>query len=191
MFENNIMEFFSRVHWTIPLFLYLPIISFFLYLASVHHHVATPTIVKYSLWGVIVWTLAEYSLHRFIFHYQPRTAWGEKIHWMFHGVHHDYPSDPLRLVMVPSISIPLASLFYLLFHGLMGPALVSAFMPGFLIGYLFYDVTHYAVHHFPLKGKVFGKLREHHLRHHFKYPDKGYGVSSPLWDVIFRSDYVK
>jgi sterol desaturase/sphingolipid hydroxylase (fatty acid hydroxylase superfamily) len=34
----------------------------------------------------------------------------------------------------------------------------------------------------------FGKfLKRQHMRHHFKDPDKDYGVSSPLWDIIFST----
>jgi len=90
----------------------------------------------------------------------------------------------LRLVMVPSVSIPLASLFFLLFWWVLGLAAALPFTAGFLAGYLFYDITHYAVHHFPIKGRVFGTLRELHMRHHFQDPERGFGVSSPLWDVL-------
>jgi sterol desaturase/sphingolipid hydroxylase (fatty acid hydroxylase superfamily) len=110
---------------------------------------------------------------------------------MFHGVHHDYPNDPLRLVMVPSVSIPLATLFYFLFVWVLGSAHATSFTAGFLGGYLFYDITHYAVHHFPVKGRVFGTLREWHMRHHFQDPENGFGVSSPLWDIIFRTTLLK
>jgi sterol desaturase/sphingolipid hydroxylase (fatty acid hydroxylase superfamily) len=29
------------------------------------------------------------------------------------------------------------------------------------------------------------KLRKHHYLHHFKTPEARYGVSTPLWDVVF------
>ena len=191
MFESDFMEFFSRVHWTVPLIMFLPIITVMMYAAvSVYSLGAGAVLVYYAL-GLFVWTFTEYTLHRFFFHYEPKTEWGRKIHWTFHGVHHDYPSDPLRLVMVPAVSLPLAALFFLLFTALMGTHLVMAFMPGFLTGYLFYDTSHYAVHHFPIKGRIFGAMREHHLRHHFKDPDRGYGVSSALWDYVFRTQFLK
>jgi sterol desaturase/sphingolipid hydroxylase (fatty acid hydroxylase superfamily) len=189
MFQSNFLEFFSRVHWTVPLWLFLPIISIFLYYAIDRFALPQGKIAVAFLAGLFIWTFTEYSLHRFLFHMHPKSEWGKKIHWTFHGVHHDYPSDPLRLVMVPSVSLPLSALFYILFRALLGPAWSTAFMPGFLAGYLFYDITHYAVHHFPVKGKVFGRLREYHMKHHFKTEDLGYGVSSPLWDYVFRTNY--
>jgi sterol desaturase/sphingolipid hydroxylase (fatty acid hydroxylase superfamily) len=63
------------------------------------------------------------------------------------------------------------------------------FFGGFLIGYLFYDMTHYAIHHFNLHNKFLLKIKNHHIRHHFKDEDRGYGVSSPFWDVVFRTRF--
>ncbi len=188
MFENDIMEFFSRVHWTVPPVIFTPIVSLFLVLSFSHYTLSLTAVAMLALAGLAFWTFAEYALHRFIFHYHPKSGWGQRIHWMFHGVHHDYPSDPLRLVMVPSVSIPLAALFYLFFILMMGHASAAPFAAGFLTGYLFYDMTHYAVHHFPIKGRVFGTMREWHMRHHFQDPENGFGVSSPLWDLVFRTE---
>lgn len=185
MFESNFMEFFSRVHWTVPLIIFLPVITVLAGIGVLRHNNSAGDTAMYAVFGLAFWTFTEYSLHRFVFHYHPKSAWGGKIHWMFHGVHHDYPSDPLRLVMVPSVSLPLASLFFLLFWWVLGLAAALPFTAGFLAGYLFYDITHYAVHHFPVKGRVFGTLRELHMRHHFQDPERGFGVSSPLWDLVF------
>lgn len=188
MFRSSSLEFFSRVHWTVPLIIFVPIIAVFLYLGFIHFGLNAGRMLLYFLLGIVVWTFTEYALHRFVFHYHARSEWGRKFFWTFHGVHHDYPSDPLRLVMVPSVSLPLAAAFYFLFVWIMGYALAAPFMAGFLLGYLFYDITHYAVHHFPTKGRVFGTLRELHMRHHFQDPENGFGVSSPLWDVVFRTE---
>ncbi|MFA6234223.1 MAG: sterol desaturase family protein [Bacteroidota bacterium] len=187
MFQNDIVEFFSRAHWTVPLLVFIPIIVAFLVISFRHFGLQGATILTYVLYGLLFWTLTEYFLHRFVFHYQPKSERGRRIHWMFHGVHHDYPSDPLRLVMVPSISLPLSALFYFLFVTVLGNAAAAPFTAGFLVGYLFYDTTHYAVHHFPIRGRVFGRLREWHMRHHFQDPERGFGVSSPLWDFVFRT----
>ncbi len=189
MFKNDVIEFFSRVHWTIPLLLFLPIISIFLYYALMRHRLDAITTLALYAAGLFFWSITEYILHRFVFHYEPKTEWGRKFHWTFHGVHHDYPSDPLRLVMVPAVSLPLGAVFYLLFVAVMGYNFAAAFAPGFFTGYLFYDISHYAIHHFPLKGKFFGKMREHHMRHHYADPNNGFGVSSAMWDKVFRTTF--
>jgi sterol desaturase/sphingolipid hydroxylase (fatty acid hydroxylase superfamily) len=138
---------------------------------------------------LFIWTITEYLLHRFIFHLELKSKIGARIHFIFHGVHHDYPSDSRRLVMPPSVSIPLATLFYFLFSFLIGDVSVLPFFAGFLIGYLFYDISHYAIHHFNMHSKFWLAIKNHHIKHHYQDPDKGYGVSSPLWDYVFRTHY--
>jgi sterol desaturase/sphingolipid hydroxylase (fatty acid hydroxylase superfamily) len=108
---------------------------------------------------------------------------------MFHGVHHDYPNDTKRLVMPPSVSIPLAAGFFFLFNVLLGNIFVAPFFIGFITGYLFYDISHYAIHHFNMHNKFWLVIKNHHMRHHYQSPGLGFGVSSPLWDVILRTGY--
>jgi sterol desaturase/sphingolipid hydroxylase (fatty acid hydroxylase superfamily) len=141
--------------------------------------------------GVFVWTFIEYVLHKYIFHFPAKSEFGKKIHFMFHGVHHDYPSDSRRLVMPPSVSIPLAVLFYFIFKAVIGEAYVLPFFSGFILGYLFYDLTHYAIHHFNMHSKFWLEIKNHHMLHHYQDEHKGYGVSSPLWDIIFGSMFDK
>ena len=121
------------------------------------------------LGGWLFWTLTEYWLHRLVFHFEPESGPGARLHWIIHGVHHDHPNDPLRLVMPPSVSVPLALIFYGLFVLVMGSsAPAEVFASGFLTGYLIYDMTHYHVHHHKPKGKLGKLLRELHMRHHFQ-----------------------
>ncbi|MCS6988201.1 MAG: sterol desaturase family protein [Chloroherpetonaceae bacterium] len=189
MFRSDFAEFFSRVHWTVPLWLYVPFIAYLLWESFVVHRVGALAVAGLFALGVFLWTLAEYLLHQFVFHYHPKSEWGKRVIWIFHGVHHDYPSDPLRLVMPPVVSLPLAALFYGAFMFILGERLAPSLMAGFTLGYLIYDISHYAIHHFNLKGAYFGWIREHHMRHHFSEPNRGFGVSSPLWDIAFGTDF--
>jgi 4-hydroxysphinganine ceramide fatty acyl 2-hydroxylase len=189
MFKSDFMEAFSKVHWTVPLYIYLPVIAYFLYRAIFDFQLATGTILLYIVIGIAVWSLTEYILHRFVFHYNPPGKIGKRIHFIFHGVHHDYPNDTKRLVMPPSVSIPLAVLFFILFQAIIGNVLVAPLFIGFIAGYLFYDISHYAIHHFNMHSKFWLAIKNHHMRHHYQDPNKGYGVSSPFWDVIFRTGY--
>ena len=76
---------------------------------------------------------------------------------MIHGVHHDHPNDPLRLVMPPAASVPLALVFYALFWLVLGADRAFAFGAGFLAGYLAYDMIHYHLHHHSPRTRL-GKL---------------------------------
>jgi len=191
MFENDFLESLSKVHFSVPLFIYIPVIAYFLYKAIADYVLGADTIISLIFVGLFVWTITEYTLHRFIFHFSAKSKFGKKIHFIFHGVHHDYPSDSKRLVMPPSVSIPLALLFYFLFESIFGNILVAPFFVGFIAGYLVYDMSHYAVHHFNMHSKFWLAIKKHHIRHHFENPEKGYGVSSPLWDEIMGTNFPK
>lgn len=186
MFDSDFMEFFSRVHPVIPLALYLPVVGYMFYVSLWQRHLSFVAVAALFLLGVLLWTLIEYLIHRYIFHYQPRTRWGKQLHFVIHGVHHDYPNDARRLVMPPVISIPLAFLFFGLFFLIFG-SLAPAVFAGLVFGYLCYDMLHYATHHLAMKRGVWLWLKQYHLRHHFKDDHVGYGISSPLWDYIFRT----
>ncbi len=189
MFESDFMEAFSKVHPSVPVIIYLPVIIYFLYQGIETYKIAGLNIVYLVVLGIAIWTLTEYLLHRFIFHYKPNSRLGERIHFIFHGVHHDYPNDSKRLVMPPSVSVPLAVLFYLLFTAILGTQKVAPFFVGFLTGYLFYDLTHYAVHHFRIHNRFWLALKKHHMKHHFQDATKGFGVSSPVWDKIVGTNF--
>jgi len=191
MFKSNLMESISKVHFAVPLVIYVPTIGYLIY-RSFSQQIGLIFFLLYFLFGLVIWTLTEYLLHRFIFHFEPESKWGQRIHFIFHGVHHDYPQDAKRLVMPPSASIPLAILFYLLFSLFFkNQTFLFAFFAGFIVGYLLYDMLHYAIHHVNFKSPLMKELKHHHMMHHFADPAKGYGVSSALWDIIFRSNFSK
>ena len=190
MFKNDFLEGLSKIHFTIPLFIFVPVIAYFTYKAIINN-ISVTAYTGYFILGVFVWTATEYVLHRYLFHFLPKSEWGLRLHFIFHGVHHDYPRDSKRLVMVPSVSIPLAALFYFLFSLFLAKVNLYAFFPGFIVGYLAYDMTHYAIHHANFKSSFWKKIKQHHMLHHYDDPTKGYGVSSVLWDKILDSDFPK
>jgi sterol desaturase/sphingolipid hydroxylase (fatty acid hydroxylase superfamily) len=38
-----------------------------------------------------------------------------------------------------------------------------------------------------MPGRIGRFLRQHHMAHHYTKPDRNFGVSSPLWDLVFRT----
>src|ERR1700761_5619140 len=192
MFKNGFLERLSKVHYLVPVYIFMPVILFCIYMSFFEIHLNALAFIGYFVLGLFIWTFVEYIMHRFVFHYAPPDKpWAQRMHFVFHGVHHDYPSDAKRLVLPPSVSIPLATIFYFLFRAILPGNILYAFFPGFILGYLFYDMTHYAIHHFNFKGNIWKKIKQHHMLHHYQDPDKGYGVSSPFWDKVFRSDFIK
>jgi len=184
LFKNPFMEYMSHIHPATPLIVYLPVIGISLYYGLIDK--APLYFVLTFLAGIFIWTILEYTIHRFAFHYYPKSKKGEKIHFLVHGVHHDYPRDSTRLVMPLPVSIPLAVIFYFLFKLLLGDLYLTYFA-GLVFGYVAYDSIHYATHHLPMKKGVGKFLKEYHLKHHYNDNNKSFGVSNPLWDYVFRT----
>jgi len=205
IFRSDLLEWFSHVHPALPHVLYWPVVAATLWLSDTRG-VALGRVALLFVGGALLWTVAEYIVHRFTFHPGPviegqvreivaglkpgepalramRTL-RQKQYFLAHGVHHDFPNDTLRLVMPPSVSIPLAVLFYALFTGIFGRAAGPALFAGLVAGYIAYDTIHYAVHHFSLHGRVTLFLKKHHFRHHYQDSTRNFGVSSPLWDFV-------
>lgn len=188
MFENDLLDSLSRTHFlSVPL-LYVPAVLGLSWYALARVGTSAWAFAGLFVGGLIIWTLTEYWLHRTLFHWIPDASWGERLHFLLHGVHHDWPHDRYRLVMPPGVSIPLFFLFLGIFLLLFGKSGWSVHA-GFVLGYMTYDLVHYYVHHGRPKHRLLRKLQGHHMSHHFnkRYADKRYGVSSPLWDVVFRT----
>ena len=184
LFKNPVLEYFSHIHPVTPVVVFVPIVVLCCWLGL---DVVPPIsgIVAF-VGGALLWTFMEYAIHRWAFHYEPKTDFGKYIHFLVHGVHHDYPRDSTRLVMPLLVSVPLAAAFFLLFGLVFGDYQYMVFA-GFIAGYVAYDSMHYAVHHFPMKNRVAKFMKHYHLRHHYNDEHTAYGISSPLWDVVFRT----
>jgi sterol desaturase/sphingolipid hydroxylase (fatty acid hydroxylase superfamily) len=185
MFQSDALERFSRIHPITPFVVWVPVAAFFVVRSVLRHDLAPLALMGICAIGTFAWTFAEYVLHRFVFHWTSDTERGRRVHFLLHGVHHDFPSDKDRLVMPLPTSVPLAVLFYVLFTFGMGHTFGEPFFAGFIVGYLFYDGTHYYVHHFVPTTRWGRFLRRHHLTHHHADHHGGFGVSTPLWDAVF------
>lgn len=192
LFKSEALEFFTHVHPAVVVIIWVPVAVFFLAHALVDRSsgMGIAYIPFGFLLGLLVWTLVEYSLHRFVFHFPARSLPLQRLLYLFHGIHHQQPQCKTRLVMPPVVSIPLALLFYGLFQLLVDellnlPQWLDPLFSGFIVGYLGYDLIHYAVHHFQTNRCFLKPLRRHHLLHHYKTPEQRFGVSSPLWDIVF------
>jgi len=192
LFKSDFLEFFTHIHPVVVLIIWMPVVAIFLGIAIIGRPEGVSPIyipVCFAA-GLFVWTFAEYMLHRFVFHFRPRTPWQERVSFLFHGVHHAQPMSKTRLVMPPAVSIPLASLFYGFFYLVLSVLLgvhhwVAPLFSGFIAGYLIYDMLHYSTHHFRLSLRAWQFIRQHHMRHHAQTPNMRFGVSSPLWDIVF------
>jgi len=194
LFQSDFLEFFTHITPQAVLINWSPVVLFFLYQTiSKSGEFSSPVVILVALLlGLVLWSFAEYTLHRFLFHLPPTSPAAERISFLFHGIHHVQPAIKTRLVMPPAVSIPMAALFYGLFSLVFGVLFqaghwTAPVFAAFMFGYLVYDMIHYATHHLPMRGKVLKFLKRHHMLHHMRTPNARFGVSSHFWDIVFRT----
>ncbi len=182
MFTHPLADRLNRVNASVPALLFGPVV-----IAAVLMSPGAPGIVLARLLaGILAWTLFEYLLHRFLFHIWPHDPRTHQRVYVVHGVHHVYPDDPhcvVHPVATVTIAVVLAPLLYFSF----GPEAAPPLFAGFALGYILYDSQHYLAHHRKPRTRLFRLLKRHHLKHHFQDPSARFGVSTPLWDWVFRS----
>ena len=189
IFRNQYLEkIVTKGHPLVIWGIYLPVITYLPYYASTRYLFSGTTITLIFLAGVLFWTFFEYVIHRFVFHWVSENPRTRRVAYVLHGNHHEFPRDRQRLFMPAIPSIIIASMVFAIIYGLVGKY-VFAFFPGFILGYLLYASMHYAIHAWnPLFKWMKPIWRNHHL-HHYKNDEKGFGVSSHIWDKIFGTAF--
>ena len=189
LFQDPILESLTKAHPLLIWGIYLPIVFSLLYYSIEYKDIEFNRILASFGVGIVAWTLFEYLIHRFAFHFTPKTSKAAKIVYVMHGNHHQYPRDKYRLFMppVPSliISLTLFFLFYLIATLFKISEYTYSYFAGFMIGYLIYGTIHYAIHAWNPPFKWMKPLWRNHHMHHYKEQEKGFGVSSTIWDHVF------
>ena len=192
LFKNRWLE---KLTYTSPWFIVgmyalLTIISIGQY-HKAHPEASAGFMALWFLAGLATWSLGEYLLHRFLYHNLRDASYDRGIQYLFHGIHHEYPHDTRRIVLPPIPSLVFAGILFGLVYGVFYLFTGSGngaylFAPGFVNGYLAYMLVHYMVHTVPSPRK-FNFWWRHHNIHHFQQHDRAFGVTSPLWDFVFKT----
>lgn len=186
LFKSEVLEKLSRTHIAAPLSIFTVIAAVLFYYGVVEKGFQVPLMIVLFVFGFLFFTLVEYLMHRYLYHIEPTTERRKKMAYTMHGVHHDYPKDKSRLAMPPVLSLIIATVFFVIYRVVMGNY-AFGFLSGFLMGYTAYLAIHYSVHAYKMPRNFLKILWEHHLTHHYRETDRAFGVSSPLWDYVFRT----
>lgn len=188
IFQSDFFEAFSSTKWYAVPLVWLPVIVIVLnilirYLPDGY---STARAIGCFTYGIFHWTITEYILHRFLFHvdnHLPTIGWVFGLHFIIHGIHHAFPQDPGRLVfpIFNAFVVGLLKLGFLLTI-FWWPDAIFVLM-GFGLSYICYDMFHYYSHH--CGASFFDEMRRYHMKHHHKNPERGFGVTSKLWDYVF------
>ena len=186
LFQNPFLEKLTRTNIATPLVIFSLYAVGLLYWSVSHTSLSVEITLILFFTGILSFTWFEYLVHRHVFHMETYTRLRKKVQYAVHGIHHEFPKDKDRLAMPPLLSITIATVLLLLLRLAIGD-FVFAFLPGFLLGYAYYLFIHYIVHAYPPPKNVFKRLWIHHGIHHYKDNERAFGVSSPLWDYIYRT----
>lgn len=207
LFHSDLIEALSKTVWYsvpiiwVPLVLYLSW-SYYRTLSqdnirlfasfTTDYSVAVPKSMFAGLFvlGMLIWTLVEYLIHRFLFHMKPPSDshYLIMLHFVMHGQHHKAPFDGSRLVFPPVPASLVIAFFYVLLRLILPEAVAGIIFAGGLLGYVLYDMTHYYLHFgSPHKGSYLYNMKAHHVKHHFEYQKSGFGISTKLWDYFFHT----
>jgi len=112
------------------------------------------------------------------------------LHFLVHGYHHILPMDHLRLVFPPLFGSIIGYVIYSIMVMLLPLRFAQAQFAGFLLGYVFYDCTHYFIHHRNIQFSFFKTMKKHHIYHHYNNHDSNYGISSKIYDALFGTNSI-
>ncbi len=136
--------------------------------------------------GWLIWSLLEYLLHRFLFHWVPHHRRIRKMVRSLHFNHHGDPRNPDKILVRPQYSLPVSAFFLGGFYLVTGTLFAaSALLTGIWLGFLYYELVHYRLHLSKADGGLLKHQRHGHFYHHFVDPNNCFGVTSPLWDWVF------
>eukprot|EP00062_Callorhinchus_milii_P018941 gi/632972960/ref/XP_007902915.1/ PREDICTED: fatty acid 2-hydroxylase [Callorhinchus milii] len=207
LFHSDLIEACTKTAWYMVPLVWFPIVlvsSWYLYseLARGNTRLFTSITTDYSipvhkycypiffLFGMFLWSLVEYLIHRFVFHMNPPASnyYLITLHFMLHGQHHKSPFDGSRLVFPPVPASLVVGLFLGAFHLLIPGVIGLSIFVGGLGGYVVYDMVHYYLHYgSPKKGSYLYGLKAYHVKHHFEHQKAGFGITTRLWDYPFRT----
>ncbi|NWY72785.1 FA2H hydroxylase, partial [Erithacus rubecula] len=207
LFHSDFFEFLSKTAWYVVFMVWTPVVLYLSWvsytsLAQGNTRLFSSFTTEYSipvhkyyfpfifLIGMILWSLLEYLIHRFVFHMKPPASnyYLITLHFLLHGQHHKSPFDSSRLVFPPVPASLVIGFFYGVLRLLLPEVLGLSVFVGGLCGYVIYDMMHYYLHYgSPRKGSYLYGLKAYHVKHHFEHQKSGFGISTRFWDYPFRT----
>ncbi len=184
LFQNKFLDSLTRTHIAVPVSMFFLYAAGLIWWTKVSTSLSNVHIALLFTGGMLLFTLVEYLVHRYVYHIKPTTEARRKFQWTMHGVHHEYPKDKKRLALPPALSVVIGTLLLGIFRLTLGEYGFS-FLAGFMALYALYLIVHYAVHMFKMPRNFMKVLWLNHAIHHYSEDEVMFGVSSPIWDYVF------
>ena len=183
LFQNPALERLTHTHIALPVSIFLLTAAVSVYYGITRGLLAGVSGIALFVGGWLLFTLAEYCVHRYLYHMPATSERRARIQYTMHGVHHEYPKDKTRLAMPPIITVFVASLLFVIFRFVFG-SYVFGVLGGFTFGYALYLFVHYAIHAYSPPKNFLKFWWHHHSQHHYRQDEVAFGVSTTLWDHV-------
>ncbi len=184
--EEEVFPGFYITQPHLPFLVFTPIALIMLGIALFYIQMPIKNILIGLGASLLFWPVFEYFMHRYLFHWEPKSAFGKKFIYTIHSGHHDYPNDNRLMLVGPIVSVPAFLMIWGLVYLIAGHY-THPFMAGVATCYMFYDWLHYASHNYNFKNKIFQNLKTHHMRHHYEDNEKNFAFTTLIWDIIMRT----
>jgi sterol desaturase/sphingolipid hydroxylase (fatty acid hydroxylase superfamily) len=158
-------------------------IGFLLIFEGLRHPGTHPPAVFFTiLIGLFLFSFFEYFFHRWLFHGSMRLMVEG------HRAHHENPLgyDALPFFLPALLLMGLVGIFVLLI-----PVSYAFLLAGSMAsGYVTYGLSHFIIHHTRFRRRMARRWAANHHIHHY-HPDTNFGVTTPLWDIVLSTRYVR
>ncbi|KAL0210883.1 hypothetical protein P9112_009181 [Eukaryota sp. TZLM1-RC] len=192
IFKSAVLEFFTLSPWYLVL-IWLPVALFCAVLGFVKSHDLL-SVLTLSIVGFLCWVPFEYYVHKYVFHLRSNNRYLQIVQFIIHGNHHKNPLSEKRLVFPVIPAGVILFCIYSILRLLVNAGQCLSFLSGFIVSYVLYDLTHYAVHFVPEKWfkkrrttlighritNFMKRIRQNHFKHHFDDHTKHFGISPQL-----------
>ena len=95
LFKYDFLEFFTHIQPAVIVVIWTPVVVWNLYRPFLDPDIALSAglVAVAFLIGIVVWSFTEYTMHRFVFHFEPKNPGPtmQRVIYLFHGVHHHQP----------------------------------------------------------------------------------------------------
>lgn len=170
-------------------YIYIPIIAVLFIYSLLALQISWYIYLVAFVGSLAFWSAFEYFLHRFVLHANPKNKYLRQFLYKTHWIHHEYPSDNRFVLMSPAVSLAGGVLFFIVCRLLFGPVYCFPVLASLITIYVAYEWMHYAAHNYNFKNPLFQKLKRHHLLHHFKDNEKGFGFITTQWDELTGTSF--
>lgn len=156
------------------------------------------SVVEFALglaWGVFVYSLVEYLMHRFLYHWEPENKFIRFITadvGRHHMRHHREPSDYKAAINAVQTPVIILCSFMATWVFVMPEPIEGFWLASVLAGsmnYIAQELIHFGTHHMPMDNRLLAIVKRHHMLHHYREENSNFGLFWTFWDRLLGTAY--